>query len=385
MSDDTDEAEKTEPATPHRLEKAREEGQVARSRELVTFLLLGAGLAGLWMLGGQLSRRFSMVMEQAFLFDRGQAFDPRMMLDHAVRLGGSALSTSMPLLLVLVVVALGAPLLLGGWSISAKSLVPKFEKLNPAKGLKRMVSSQLPAELGKAIAKSLLVGGVGVLYLMHERGALIGLMGEPVLDALKHALKLILGASGVMILALIVVVAIDVPYQLWSHAKKLRMTKEEVRRENKENEGDPAIKSRIRARQQAIARGRMMSRVPEADVIVTNPTHFAVALRYDEARMGAPRVIAKGAGPIALRIRELGAEHHVPMLEAPPLARALYRHVDLDREVPGVLYNAVAEVLVWAMRLKRARAEGGTAPTRPVDLPVPEGMDKIDDAGEEDA
>lgn len=382
MSDETDDQEKTEPATPRRIEKAREEGQVARSRELVTFALLGGGVIGLWTLGGHLSRRLGMVMEQALLFDRRQAFDSRAMLGRVFELGSSALSTLAPLLLALLVVALVAPLLLGGWSLSAKSLAPKFSKLDPIKGLKRMLSGQMLAELGKAIAKSLLVGSIGVWFLAHQRGALVASMGEPVVQGLKHALRLTIGAAGLMVLALALVVLIDVPLQLWSHGKKLRMTKEEVRRENKETEGDPHIKGRIRSRQQAIARGRMMSRVPEADVIVTNPTHYAVALRYDEAHMSAPRVVAKGAGPIALRIREVGEEHHVPMLEAPPLARALYRHVDLEREVPGALYNAVAEVLVWATRLKRARDEGGIAPLRPVDLEVPEGMDTIDDAEE---
>lgn len=385
MSDDTDDQEKTEPATPRRVEKAREEGQVARSRELVTFLMLGGGLLGLWVLGAHMSRRLGMVMEQALLFDRRQAFDSNAMLGRIFELGSSAISTLAPLLLVLVVIALVAPLMLGGWSISAQSLAPKLSKLNPAKGLKRMLSGQMLAELGKAIAKSLLVGGIGVWFLMQQRGALVALMGESVAEGLKHAMHLTAGAAGLMVLALVAVVLIDVPYQLWSHGKKLRMTKDEVRRENKESEGDPQIKGRIRSRQQAMARGRMMSRVPEADVIVTNPTHYAVALRYAETSMGAPRVIAKGAGPIALRIRELGEEHRIPMLEAPPLARALYRHVDLDREVPGVLYNAVAEVLVWAMRLRRARAEGGVPPARPVDLEVPEGMDKLDDSGEEGA
>ncbi len=254
MSDDTDDQEKTEPATARRIEKAREEGQVARSRELVTFALLGGGLIGLWMLGGHLSRRLGMVMAQALLFDRRQAFDSRAMLSRVFELGASALSTLAPLLLALVVVALVAPLLLGGWSLSAKSLAPKFSQLDPIKGLKRMLSGQMLAELGKAVAKSLLVGGIGVWFLARQRGPLVALMGEPVVQGLKHALRLTLGAAGLMVLALVLVVLIDVPYQLWSHGKKLRMTKEEVRRENKETEGDPHIKGRIRSRQQAIAR-----------------------------------------------------------------------------------------------------------------------------------
>lgn len=383
MSEESDDQEKTEPATHRRLEKAREEGQVARSRELTTFLLLGGGLLGLWTMGTTLSRHMGMVMEQAFLFDHAQAFDLRVTLSRVFELGSHALYAIAPLLLGLVVVALVSPLLLGGWSMSGKAMAPKFSKLNPIQGFKRMLSAQMLAELGKAIVKSLLIGGVAVAYLWHQRGALIALMGEPVMQAIPDALKLAISASGLMVLALLMVVGIDVPWQLWSHAKKLRMTKEEIRRENKETEGDPHVKGRIRSQQQAMARGRMMSKVPDAEVIVTNPTHYAVALRYDDKKMSAPRVVAKGAGEIAARIRELGKEHHVPLLQAPPLARALYRHVDLDREIPGPLYNAVAEVLVWAMRLKRAHADGATPPPGPADLPVPDGMDEIE-ADDED-
>lgn len=378
MSEETDDQEKTEPATVRRLEKAREEGQVARSRELTTFLLLGGGLLGLWAMGSRLSRQLGMMMEQAFLFDRSQAFDLHVTLMRVFELGSHSLYAIAPLLLGLVLLALVSPVLLGGWSMSAKAMAPKLSKLNPMQGFKRMLSAQMLTELGKAIVKSLLIGGVAVAFLMHQRGALLSLMGEPVTQAIPHALDLAASASGLMVLALMVVVGIDVPWQLFSHAKKLRMTKEEIRRENKETEGDPHVKGRIRSQQQAMARGRMMSKVPGADVIVTNPTHYAVALRYDDKKMSAPRVVAKGAGEIAARIREIGKEHHVPLLEAPPLARALYRHVDLDREIPGPLYNAVAEVLVWAMRLKRAHADGATPPPEPVDLPVPEGMDKVE-------
>lgn len=374
---DTDDQEKTEAASPRRLEKAREEGQVVRSRELTTLMLLGGGLLGLWAMGSHIARNLSLAMEQTFLFERTQAFDTHVMLSRVYAVGSHVLFALVPLFLVLVVIALAAPMLLGGWLMSAKSMAPKLSKLNPAKGLKRMLSSQMLAELGKAVAKSLLVGGVAVAFLVHRRGDLLALMGQPLMPALAHAMRLVAMVCGLMVLTLLVVVLIDVPYQLWSHAKKLRMTKEEVKREHKESEGDPHVKGHIRSQQQAMARGRMMSRVPEADVIVTNPTHYAVALRYDEERMNAPRVIAKGAGDIAARIRELGREHHVPQLEAPPLARALYRHVDLDREIPGTLYAAVAEVLVWAMRLRRQDSPGDSVPPVPADLPVPEGMDVI--------
>ncbi|WP_373183581.1 flagellar biosynthesis protein FlhB [Halomonas campaniensis] len=374
MADQSSDQEKTEPATPRRLEKAREEGQVARSRELTTFMLLLGGVAGLWGMGAMLYDQLGMVMEQAFLFERRHALETTPMLSQALDLGSRTLMAMLPLFLLLAVVALVAPALLGGWLISAKSLKPQASKLNPFKGLKRMFGVQALVELAKAIAKSLLVGGVAVAFLWSQRGTFMGLMDQPIQQALANALELAALACGLIVLTLLVVILIDVPYQLWSHAKKLRMSKEEVKREHKESEGDPHVKARIRQQQQAMARGRMMSQVPEADVIITNPTHYAVALKYEEAGMAAPRVVAKGADQVAQRIRELGEEHGVPRLEAPPLARSLYHHVDLDAEIPEALYTAVAEVLAWAFRLRRVSQEGGDVPPTPEDLPVPDAL-----------
>ncbi|MBN7795804.1 flagellar biosynthesis protein FlhB [Parahaliea mediterranea] len=371
MADDSSDQEKTEAATPRRLEKAREEGQVPRSRELATFMLLLGGVGGLWALGTVLAGQLGQVMEQSFLFERRQALETSVMVTHAAVLGERTLYSLLPLFALLALLALASPMLLGGWSLSAKSLKPQFSKLNPIKGLKRQFSSQALAELAKAVAKSLLVGGVVVSYLVAHRGEYMALMDLPIDQALANTVRMAAAACGWMVLVLVVVILIDVPYQLWSHAKKLRMTKDEIRREHKETEGDPQLKARIRSQQQSVARSRMMSKVPEADVIVTNPTHYAVALRYDEANMSAPRVVAKGVDAVAERIRSLAAEHRVPLMEAPPLARALYRHVDLDREIPAGLYTAVAEVLAWAFRLRRVRQEGGVSPAQPRDLPVP--------------
>lgn len=375
MADQDSDQEKTEEATPRRLEKAREEGQVARSRELATFMLLLGGVVGLWSMGEMLYGQLGMVMEQAFLFERRQAMETMPMLINALNLGSRTLYAMLPLFLLLTVIALVAPALLGGWLISAKSLKPQLGKLNPFKGLKRIFGVQALVELAKAIAKSLLVGSVGVTFLYLNRGAFMDLMDQPVRQALAQALWMAAQASGLMVLTLLVVILIDVPYQIWSHAKKMRMSKDEVKREHKESEGDPQVKARIRQQQQAMARGRMMSKVPEADVIITNPTHYAVALVYREQGMQAPQVIAKGADAVATRIRELGDEHAIPRLEAPPLARALYHHVDLDQEVPMSLYSAVAEVMAWAFGLSRARQEGGEPPPLPHDLPVPDELD----------
>lgn len=363
--------DKTEEPTPRRLEKSREEGQVARSRELTTFLILLGGLAALWALGSVLYHRLGRVMEQSFLFERQQAMETEPMMANVFQLGQETLSGMLPFYLFMFCLALVAPALLSGWVISAKAVRPKLSKLNPAKGLKRIFSVQSLIELGKAVAKASLVGTVLVTFLLTKRGEYLGLMEQPVQQALTNALGLAAQAAFLMVLTLIVVVLIDVPFQIWNHTKQLRMTKEEVKREHKEQEGDPHLKGKIRQQQQSMARSRMMTKVPEADVVVTNPTHFAVALQYNDQAMGAPKVVAKGTDKVAQRIRELGDEHEVPRLEAPALARALYFHVDLEQEIPAALYTAVAEVVAWAFQLRRARTDGSLGPPAPDALPVP--------------
>ena len=375
MADNDSDQEKTEEATPRRKEKAREEGQVARSRELNTFLLLLGGVVGLYSMGKMLYDQLGGVMEQAFLFERRQAMESTPMLVNALDLGQRTLFAIMPLFLLLAVIALVAPGLMGGWLISGKSMQPKFSKLNPMKGVKRIFSTQALIELAKAIAKSILVGGIAATFLYFNIGNFMALMDQPIQQALASALTMAAQAAGVMVLALVVVILIDVPFQLWDNAKKLRMSQEEIKREHKESEGDPQLKARIRQQQQAMARGRMMSKVPMADVIITNPTHYAIALTYQEGSMGAPRLVAKGADAVAARIREIGEEAGVPRLEAAPLARALYHHVDLEAEVPAELYTAVAEVMAWAYRLKQVAKQGGEVPPTPDNLPVPPEME----------
>ncbi|TVP50511.1 MAG: flagellar type III secretion system protein FlhB [Halomonas sp.] len=375
MAENESDQEKTEEATPRRKDKAREEGQVPRSRELTTFLLLLGGVIGLSSMGPMLYNQLGMVMEQAFLFERRQAMESTPMLVNALDLGQRTLFAMIPLFVLLVIIALTAPALLGGWLISGKSMQPKFSKLNPVKGIKRIFSSQALIELAKAIAKSVLVGGVAATFLYFNVGRFMALMDQPIQQALTNALRMAAMAAGLMVLVLIVVILIDVPFQLYSNAKKLRMSKEEVKREHKESEGDPHLKARIRQQQQTMARGRMMSKVPQADVIITNPTHYAVALSYQEGSMGAPRLVAKGADMVAARIREMGEEAGIPRLEAAPLARALYHHVDLEAEVPAELYTAVAEVMAWAYRLKQVAQQGGQVPPTPDNLPVPPEME----------
>lgn len=370
--ENSDGQEKTEEPTARRLEKAREEGQVVRSRELTTWLMLLGGIMALWLLAGTLYGQLGLVMERTFVFDRGRAFDPALMMAYTSSSAGLGLRAVAPVFVVMVALALLAPIALGGWSMSPKALQPKLSKLNPLKGLKRIFSTQALAELVKVIAKAALVGSVAFFYLKSRRGELLMLMDQPLHQALASGLRIAAIGCAAIAGALIVVAMIDVPYQLWTHRKKLRMSKEELKREMKESDGDPQLKARIRSMQQSMARRRMMSKVPEADVIITNPTHYAVALRYDQNRMAAPVVVAKGMGAVAEKIKALGREHRVPLLEAPPLARALHAHVDLDQEIPAPLYTAVAEVLAWAFSIKRARTERVEVPPAPVNVAVPD-------------
>lgn len=371
MAEESD-LEKTEAASPRRLEKAREEGQVVRSRELATFVMLIAGVTGLWTLGGHLGSSLNQVMQGALRFEPATAFDTSRMLSRFSMMVWDSLLAFLPLLFLFGVAALAAPLLLGGWVFSGNSFAPQFSRLSPLAGLGRMFSAHSLVELLKAVAKSLLVGSVGAWVLWRRLPEAIALMNAPVQEALLHMVDLVMYCCLVVSLSLLVVAAIDVPWQYWEFFKKLRMTKEEVKQEFKESEGDPHIKGRIRQQQRAMARRRMMTEVPKADVVVTNPTHFAVALRYEEGRMGAPRVVAKGTGDIAARIRELAAEHRVPLMSAPPLARALHRHVELGHEIPAGLYTAVAEVLAWVYQLKHWHYSQGPQPQAPADLPVPD-------------
>ncbi|MGR4869651.1 flagellar biosynthesis protein FlhB [Variovorax sp. LARHSF232] len=374
MSEESD-LEKTEPASPRRLEKAREEGNVARSRELSTLILLGSAVGGLWLTAASLGSSMQAALRQGLQFERAIAFDTSRMLASIGAMLLEALVAVLPLLGVMTVAALVGPLLLGGWLFSTQSLAPNFGKLDPLAGIGRMFSAQSLAELTKALAKSALIGGVAYLVIMGDLEQVMALMAQPASAALPQMVALVAHHCALITAALLLVALIDVPWQLWSHYRKLRMSREDLRQEHKESEGDPHIKAQIRRQQQQMARRRMMAEVPKADIVVTNPTHFAVALKYLDGDMRAPRVVAKGVDRVALRIRELAKEHGVALLEAPPLTRALYKNTKLGDEIPAGLYTAVAEVLAWVYRLKRWQSEGGEAPRTPTDLPVPQDLE----------
>jgi len=378
MAEDSD-LERTEPASPKRLEEARNKGNIPRSRELNTFALLMAAGVTLYTMGGPLMQGLLQLMRRGLTFDRNVLNNTDVMWNTLIHDILDMLVLFFPLLLVLLVIALAAPMMLGGWMLSIEALEPDFGRANPLKGISRMLSASSLGELGKALAKSLVTGLIGFWVIWHYRDEMLGLASESLPSGVAHLTHMI-GWSFIMITsAMILIVAIDVPFQLWEYSRKLRMTKEEVRQEMKESEGDPQLKGRIRAMQRETARKRMMSEVPKADVIVTNPTHYAVALRYNEKEMRAPRVVAKGTYLLAERIRELAAENGVPILRTPPLARALYKHAELDQEIPTALFAAVAEVLAYVYQLRSYNMQGGVMPELPAALPVPEGMDIVEE------
>lgn len=364
--------ERTERATPRRQKEARDKGVVARSRELNTVALLVAGSAGLLLLGSGIVEALGRIMRASFQFSRTQAFDG----STGPELLGNALTVTLgalaPLLGLIVIATLVASVALGGVQFSPKAISFQWERIDPLKGLQRIFSAQGVMELVKSLAKFVLIGAIAVWWLWHKAGGFLELSEMPVESGLAQAGHLIGWSFLVISLATILLAAVDVPFQLWQHGRQLRMTKQEVRDEMKESEGKPEVKQQIRRMQREVAQRRMMQEVPKADVIVTNPTHYAVALRYDSGRMRAPRVVAKGSGLIAQRIREIGQEHRVALFEAPPLARALFHSTEINQEIPEGLYLAVAQVLAYIFQLREMRAGAG-AP-RPVDLPIPPEM-----------
>lgn len=364
--------ERTEEATPKRREEARRKGQIARSRELNTMAMLLLGALGMLATGPFMIDRMQAMMRVGLSVRREAVFDPWAMIDifSASVMQGVALIA--PFLVLMLITALLAPLALGGWSFSVEALQPKFDKLNPLKGLKRIFALRGLMELVKALAKFLLIGGVGAWLLMKQMPEFNGLGHESIESALSHSGHLLSWSFLILSLSLVVVAAIDVPFQLWDHAKNLKMTRQEIKDEYKNTEGKPEVKAQIRRMQQELAQGRMMAEVPKADVVITNPTHYAVALKYDDRKMRAPVVVAKGADLIAGQIRKVANANDVPIFEAPPLARAIYYSTEIDREVPAGLYLAVAQVLAYVFQLRTARRRGGFEPHRPTDLPVPD-------------
>ncbi|MNH98651.1 Flagellar biosynthetic protein FlhB [compost metagenome] len=364
--------DKTEDPTEKKKKDAREKGEIARSKELNTLAIMLAGAAALLIFGGALAEEMMDLMRLNFSLSREVVLDQRSMGTYLLHSGQIALLAIQPVMITLLLAALIGPISLGGWLFSAGTMAPKFSRMNPGAGLKRMFSAKAIAELLKALAKFFIVLFVALLVLSADIDDLLRIAHEPLDRAIIHSLQVVGWSTLWMACGLIIIAAVDVPIQLWESIKKLKMTKQEVRDEHKDQEGRPEVKQRIRQLQREMSQRRMMAAIPDADVVITNPTHYAVALKYDPDKSGAPMLIAKGSDFLALKIREIAAANEILLLESPALARSIYYSTELEQEIPGGLYLAVAQVLAYVYQIRQYRAGKGKRPD-PLkdDLPIP--------------
>ncbi len=365
--------ERTERASPKRLRDARQEGQVPRSRELTSVALLLGGTGSLLLVGPGLAAWLGQTMKRFLAPDLRVIEGEGLTQGDVVDLLVGASQAVGPFLAIMMLLALFAPIGLGGWNFSTKALVPKWERLNPVKGVGRMFGYKSLLELAKALGKFSVVAGIAVALLWHFAGDFLALGTAPLRRAVADAATLVGGNLLLLTTPLILLALVDVPWQIWQHQHQLRMSRQEVRDESKETEGRPEVKARIRRMQQEMAQRRMMEDVPRADVVITNPSHFSVALVYDRERMAAPELVAKGSDLIALRIRTLALASEVPVVESPALARSVYYSTSLGESIPAGLYVAVAQVLAFVLQL-RARAQTLDEPVALEDLPIPDDL-----------
>lgn len=368
MSEDSDQ-ERTEDATQRRLDEAKKRGQVPRSKELNTLVVTLTSAIMLIIYGKYFAGELGNLMNHAFSLTREQIHDGSWLGRMFRELVLTALQDFIPLFILLLIVALIGPLTLSGWSFSTEAMGFKFERLNPLEGLKRILSWHGLAELGKALVKFCLIALVSFWLLRRHFPELLSLGKGDLLIGIGRLGEILAWGFLFLVLALIIIAAADVPFQIWEHIQGLKMTRQEVRDEMKESEGRPEVKGRIRQMQREMSKRRMMAEVPKADVIITNPTHYAVALLYDQNNMGAPRLIAKGVDFLAMRIIEIAKQNGVPQVVAPALARSIYYHVELEKEIPAGLFQAVAQVLAFVYQLRKT----GVAPKPGAfdNLPIP--------------
>lgn len=363
------------PATPRRIQKAREEGQAPRSRDLGHFGACFIGGVAIVVLAPLFTTWMARTLTAGLRFD---AVALQSAASMAERLGDNTLIfvlASLPLGLLMVAVGVGSAVASGGWNLSFKAMQPKLDKFNPVTGLGRLFSSDQLIQTAKACGMALVLGVVAGVYLQFNLDKFTQALVMPLPAALTHAGSTIWGGLVALLFVLGAVAFIDVPLQKYLFLKRLRMSHQEVKEEHKDAEGNTEVKGKMKVRMREMANRRMLAAVPKADVVVMNPTHYAVALKYEEGAMAAPKVVAKGADLMALRIRDAAQAAKVPVLQAPPLARALYAHAELDREIPVTLFAAVAQVLAWVYQLRRAMDGQGPSPVAPSALEVPAGMD----------
>jgi len=371
--------ERSEQPTGKRLDEARKKGQVARSRELNTFLVVVGGLLFIWLTGGQLISSIFSLMNEMLTPSGELIFNPLLMVPH---LGSSilmGLTIVLPLLIMTVVLALTGPGLMGGFTFSLSAVEFKAEKLDPIKGLSRIFSAKGLVELAKALLKFFLIAGVAIALFFSLQTEMMSLARLHVSEGIMRSGELIIWAALCAALSLALVAALDIPFQIWDHTKQLKMTKQEVKDESKETDGRPEVKARVRQLQREASQRRMLEDVPRADVVITNPTHYAVALQYDRDGSAAPIVVAKGADLMALKIREIASEHQVPIYSEPPLARAIFGSTEIGDEIPAPLFLAVARVLAYVFQVAQSSATDYVP--RPEAVPLPEAFDQFNEGG----
>ena len=377
MAEQDNSQERTEEPTQKRLDESRNKGQVLRSRELNTLIsMIGASVV-LMLLGSALAADLMKLMKRLLSVDYAQAHDKALAFTQLSDAALDAIGLQIPLFVAMTAVAFAGPAILGGIRFGAESIGFKFDKLDPVKGVARMFSPNSLVEVFKSLLKVGWLGLVGVMVAQMMSDEVLSVGRLPVNAAIEQCMSSLLYALLALSIALTPLAGIDVPHQWWQHMKKLRMTRQEIKDEMKETDGNPEMKSRLRQQQRDLSQRRMMDEVPKADVVITNPTHFAVALRYEPGGDGAPTVVAKGEGHIAARIRAIARENDVALFEAPPLARALFWSTELNDSIPAGLYVSVARVLAYVYQL-RAATHTYHSPPRPSDLPVPEEFLKKD-------
>lgn len=374
MAESESGAEKSEDPTEKRKQDSRKKGEIARSLELNTLAVVMAGTGGLLTFGGALGERIMQVMHKNFTLPRELLLDERSMVINLLQSALMAGDALIPLFFVLLVAAVVGPVALGGWLFSMEALAPKFSRMNPLSGLKRMVSMKSIVELLKALGKFSVVLTVALFVLARARNELIEIAAQPLEMAILHSMQVVGWSAFWLACSLIIIAAVDIPFQIWDSKQKLKMTKQEVRDEYKDSEGKPEVKGRIRQLQREMAERRMMSAVPEADVVITNPTHFAVALKYDAENGQAPILLAKGGDHTALKIREIANEHKIILLESPALARAVYYSTEIDQEIPAGLYLAVAQVLAYVYQLRQYHAGKAKKPSMIKEPEIPDDL-----------
>jgi flagellar biosynthetic protein FlhB len=373
--EDNDAQDRQLPATERKIQKARKEGQVARSRDLGHFAAFAAGSSLLAVFAADIARWLAQRLADGLRFDAKALVTPQAMLERLGTGGTQFLVAVLPVGAALLLVALAAGVAAGGWNFSMKAMEPRLQKLDPIAGIGRVFSLHQLGEMLKASALALLLGAIGALYLHHKLPQFADLIAQPLPAALATAGSLVWGGVVLMLLALGAFALVDVPLQRQLLLRRLRMSFEELKKEQKDVEGNAEVKAKVRLRMREMASRRMMAAVPGADLVVMNPTHYAVALKYDEKRMAAPRVVAKGADLVAMRIRDAAKAADVPVLQAPPLARALYAHTEVDQEIPAALFGAVAQVLAWVYQLRAAVASGRGMHSEAPDVQVPPELD----------